>query len=100
MWHDAIDCAPRFIFDVQLKDGSVVEAHHIMGNFETLDGQVLYPEKFRFKECRVVVPVSGLPRNLTKHAPDGAVCTCAEFVQSVFDPRRCAVCRKPAPPVM
>lgn len=25
----------------------------------------------------------------------GAVCTCAEFVQSVFDPKRCAVCRKP-----
>lgn len=33
----------------------------------------------------------------TKDAADGAVCTCAEFVQSVFDPRRCAVCRKLAP---
>ena len=72
MWHDAIDCAPRFIFDVQLKDGSVVEAHHIMGSFETHDGQVLYPEKFRFKECRVVIPVSGMPRNLTPRAADGA----------------------------
>jgi hypothetical protein len=28
---------------------------------------------------------------------DGSVCTCAEFVQSAFDPSRCAVCRKTRP---
>jgi hypothetical protein len=33
-------------------------------------------------------------RLLTPDAADGA-CTCTEFVQSVFDPNRCAVCRRP-----
>ena len=33
----------------------------------------------------------------TRLQSDGAVCTCAEFVQSAFDPNRCAVCRKTRP---
>lgn len=41
-----------------------------------------------------VAPSEG---NLTMRETDGAVCTCEEFVQSVFDPRRCAVCRKTRP---
>jgi predicted Zn-ribbon and HTH transcriptional regulator len=34
---------------------------------------------------------------LTMREPDGAVCTCAEFVESVFDPTRCAICRETRP---
>lgn len=37
---------------------------------------------------------AGEQRNAPAEA-GGAVCTCAEFVQSVFDQKRCAVCRKP-----
>lgn len=58
-WHDAIDCRPEFIFDVEMKDGQNIEARFIMGNFETLDGRVLYPERFMFKEYRVVIPLGG-----------------------------------------
>lgn len=67
-WNDAIDCTPRFIFEVQMKDGSIVEAMHIMGNFETMDGKVLYPEQFRFKECRIVYVTGGLPPGVRPHA--------------------------------
>ena len=58
-WFDAVDCRPAFIFEVEMKDGSIVEARYIMGSFETMDGQVLYPERYRYKEYKVVVPVSG-----------------------------------------
>ena len=57
-WQDAVDCRPEFVFDVEMKDGQVIEARFIVGNFETFDGRVLYPERFRFKEYRVVVPVA------------------------------------------
>lgn len=30
--------------------------------------------------------------------PPAEYCTCAEAVRSTFDPRRCAVCRKPIKP--
>ena len=95
MWNDAIDCRPRFVFDVQLKDGSVQEALYIMGNFETTDGQVLYPERFAFKECRVVVPLSGLPSGLTPRALDGAICACKQPRFSVCNPNKCIICGKP-----
>lgn len=60
-WLDAVDLYPILICDVMLKDGTTVEARCVMGNFETHDGRVLYPERFVVKEIRIIQWLSDAP---------------------------------------
>jgi len=46
-WYDADEWTPHAVCEVELSDGSRHEARFVCGNWEALEGEVLYPVRFR-----------------------------------------------------
>jgi len=56
-WFDAVDYHPQIVCEVELPDGAIVDAVFILGNWETLQGKILNPVRFRLKSPRVIMPL-------------------------------------------
>lgn len=56
-WYDAEDYSPQLICEAELVSGQVTDAVFVCGQWETVDGEAIYPIRFRPKENRVVMPL-------------------------------------------
>lgn len=54
-WHDTVDYSPYLVCLAELSDGKVIEAQFVMGMWETLDGEAIYPVRFMPLRARVLV---------------------------------------------
>jgi hypothetical protein len=46
-WYDANGFTPHIICEVELEGGLKFSARFVMGNWETLQGEVIYPVRFK-----------------------------------------------------
>lgn len=46
-WYSAEDFMPHVVCEVELANGEIIQARRVMGDWETLDGEVIYPVRFR-----------------------------------------------------
>ena len=63
-WHDAVDFSPLLVCEVELSSGEIVEAVFVCGTWETLNGEAVYPVRFRPTRYQIVV-------GLYKYTPGG-----------------------------
>lgn len=47
-WYDEVDHSPGMMCEVELPGGEKVQARWVCGSWETLDGQAVYPARWRF----------------------------------------------------
>lgn len=46
-WYSTEDFTPHVVCEVELPDGEIIQARRVMGDWETLGGEVIYPVRFR-----------------------------------------------------
>ncbi len=54
-WYDAKDYKPRVVCEVELSNSERMEAVFVCGSWETIDGQEIYPIRFRILRMAVTV---------------------------------------------
>ncbi|MDD5708188.1 MAG: hypothetical protein PHR35_19895 [Kiritimatiellae bacterium] len=59
-WRDAVDHKPGVQCEVELSSGERLLARYV-GGWETLDGRVISPVRWRFKNLEVLTPTYKLP---------------------------------------
>lgn len=56
-WYDAIDHSPQLVCEVELSNGNCTDAVWVMGEWNTLEGEVIYPVRFRIKTACIITPL-------------------------------------------
>lgn len=56
-WYDAVDHMPYLVCKCLLPNGDIVDGRHVMGDWENMDGEIIYPTHFKIDRGIVETPI-------------------------------------------